>query len=93
MVNEEWKDILHEWSEHGDTKLHFFAEKVLFNCDPSNEHLLDEPIFVLYNSPEGENVVFLYLSHIAYCRCCFYSWFTRQFLLHMDGSTGFDRLS
>ena len=49
-------DILKDWSEHGDTKLHFFAEKVLYNANKNNPHLLDEPIFVLYNSPEGEDV-------------------------------------
>ena len=29
VVREEWREILHHWSQCGDTKLHFFADKVL----------------------------------------------------------------
>ena len=61
-MNEEWIDILKDWSANGDTKLHFFAEKVLYNANANNPHLLDEPIFVLYDSPEGEDVGFSILS-------------------------------
>ena len=69
VIENEWQEILHDWSEHGDSKLHFFAEKVLYNCNTKNEHSLDEPIFILYDSPQGENVdfcfVLIYLQRIA----------------------------
>lgn len=50
-----------QWSEQGDTKLHFFAEKVLYNClrseqDPS----LDDPIFMLYDGSKNTDVFFFF---------------------------------
>ena len=57
MVEKEWVPILRRWSEEGDTKLHFFAEKVLYNCKKENEeHLLDAPIFVLYDNGNEKEV-------------------------------------
>ena len=64
-MNEEWIDILKDWSANGDTKLHFFAEKVLYNANANNSYLLDEPIFVLYKSPEEEDVGFIFLSLVV----------------------------
>ena len=36
-IRNEWLPILHQWSEQSDTKLHFFAEKVLYNSREKNE--------------------------------------------------------
>ena len=57
MVQREWIDTLRTWSAEGDTKLHFFAEKVLYNCREGNEeHSLDAPIFMLYDSGKDKEV-------------------------------------
>ena len=57
MEEKEWVPILRQWSAEGDTKLHFFAEKVLYNCRKENEeHLLDAPIFVLYDNGNEKEV-------------------------------------
>ena len=55
-IRNEWLPILHQWSEQSDTKLHFVAEKVLYNSREKNEeeHYLDEPIFLLYDSGEED---------------------------------------
>lgn len=63
-MRQKWKPILQQWSEQGDTKLHFFAEKVLYNClrsehDPS----LDEPIFILYDGSKNTDVFLFFLTH------------------------------
>ena len=60
VVREEWREILLHWSQCGDTKLHFFADKVLYNAREKNnrEHYLDEPIFLLYDSGEKDVAAF-----------------------------------
>ena len=63
-MRQKWKPILQQWSEQGDTKLHFFAEKVLYNClrsehDPS----LDEPIFILYDGSKNTDVFSFLFPH------------------------------
>ena len=58
MVQREWLDTLRAWSAEGDTKLHFFAEKVLYNCREADaEHQLDAPIFLLYDSGHDKEVL------------------------------------
>lgn len=58
MVQREWVDTLHTWSAEGDTKLHFYAEKVLYNCrEGDEEHSLDAPIFLLYDSGKDKEVL------------------------------------
>ena len=51
-VKEHWLPILEKWKEEGNTKLHFFASKVLYNCREENlkEQYLNDPIFILYDS-------------------------------------------
>ena len=57
MVQREWLDTLRVWSAEGDTKLHFFAEKVLYNCRQEDaEYQLDAPIFLLYDSGHDKEV-------------------------------------
>lgn len=57
MVQREWLDTLRVWSAEGDTKLHFFAEKVLYNCRQEDAGApADAPIFLLYDSGHDKEV-------------------------------------